>query len=254
MARQDRRRATSAGADPAEDRRVQSAVTDALLEDRQLEAAYRRKGEREARRYILNPLALLQRGPITYLLATADGHEDALLFALHRFERVNVTNAPAKRPKGFALQDCLSNRAAHYGSGKHIRLEASFDAAAGEHLRVTPISEEQTRSADGENRLRLRANVPDTPQLRWWLLAFGNAVTVEAPAALRQWFAEKTAAMAACYADDLPREVALRSRTTLDGALAKCHAVYCSAYALSAEMPSTGTITLKLRITAGLAV
>lgn len=26
------------------------------------------------------------------------------------------------------------------------------------------------------------------------------------------------------------------------GALARCHAVYCSAYALSAEMPSTGTI------------
>lgn len=202
---------------PKIEARVQSIVTDALLEDRQLEVAYRHKGEREARRYILNPLALLQRGPITYLLASAGAHEDVRMFALHRFERVSATDVAAKRPKGFTLQSYLSNGAAHYGNGKRIRLDASFDAAAGEHLRETPISEEQTLSAGGDNRLRLRANVPDTPQLRRWLLAFGDAVTVETPAALRQWFAEKTTAMAACYADDLPHPAgALRTPTTLD--------------------------------------
>jgi hypothetical protein len=84
-------------------------------------------------------------------------------------------------------------------------------------LRETPIGDDQTLTAHREDRVRLRASVPDTPQLRWWLLAFGDTVTVEAPAALRQWFAEKTTAMAACYADDLPHAaVALRGPTTLD--------------------------------------
>lgn len=191
--------------------RIQKAITDALLDDRQLEATYRRKGEREARDYVLNPTALLQRGPITYLLATAGDHQDVLMFALHRFERVTVTDTSVKRPKGFTLQDYLANGAAHFGSGKRIRLEAVFDAVAGEHLHETPLSEDQTLAADGENRLRLRASVPDTPQLRWWLLTFGDTVTVEAPVSLRRWFAERTAAMAARYAEDaLDLPVALR--------------------------------------------
>ena len=48
--------------------------------------------------------------------------------------------------------------------------------------------------------MRVRATVADTPQLRWWLLGFGDAVTVQAPAELRQWFAQTAVAMAASYA------------------------------------------------------
>jgi predicted DNA-binding transcriptional regulator YafY len=185
---------------PKVDPHVQSLVTDALLDDRRLDASYRRKGEREARRYVLNPLALIQRGPVTYLVATVGDYDDALMFALHRFERVRVAAETTRRPKGFDLASLLKNGSAHYGSGKSIRLDLRFATHAAEHLQETALADDQKLSDRGDGHVRLRATVADTPQLRWWLLGFGDTVQVLGPAALRQWFALTTAAMAASYA------------------------------------------------------
>ena len=50
---------------------VLETVQEALLFDRQLEVSYRRPGENEPLALTLHPLALVQRGPVTYLVATA---------------------------------------------------------------------------------------------------------------------------------------------------------------------------------------
>jgi predicted DNA-binding transcriptional regulator YafY len=184
---------------PKVDARVQSIVTDALLDDRRLDATYRRKGERDAREYLLNPLALLQRGPVTYLLACVGDYDDVLMFALHRFERAKVADGQARRPKGFELASFLKDGWAHYGTGKSIRLEARFSAEAAEHLTETPLSEDQKLGNEADGHVRLRATVADTPQLRWWLLGFGDAVEVVGPAALREWFAQTAVRMAKSY-------------------------------------------------------
>jgi predicted DNA-binding transcriptional regulator YafY len=185
---------------PAIDARVQGVVTDALLDNRRLEVRYRRKSEREARRYVLNPLALIKRGPLAYLLATVGDYDDVLMFALHRFERARIAAEKARRPKGFKLAAYLKDGWAHYGTGKSIRLDARFTAAAADHLQETPLADDQRISDEADGRVRVRATVADTPQLRWWLLGFGDAVTVQAPAELRQWFATTAASMAASYA------------------------------------------------------
>ena len=156
---------------PAIDARVQGVVTDALLDDRRLEVRYRRKGEREARRYVLNPLALIQRGPLAYLLATVGDYDDVLMFALHRFAHVKVADGKARRPKGFELASFLKDGWAHYGTGKSIRLEARFSAEAAEHLTETPLSEDQKLGDDADGRVRLRARVCATgrcPRRRTW--------------------------------------------------------------------------------------
>lgn len=103
---------------PKIDARVQATVTDALLDDRRLDATYRRKGEREARHYRLNPLALIPRGPITYLLASVGDYDHVLMFALHRFERVGLAEGKVRRPTGFQLASFLAGGWADYGSGK----------------------------------------------------------------------------------------------------------------------------------------
>ncbi|MHB8493736.1 MAG: WYL domain-containing protein [Casimicrobiaceae bacterium] len=75
-----------------------------------------------------------------------------------------------------------------------------FDAPAADHLQETPLSEDQTIEDAADGRVRVRASVLDTPQLRWWLLGIADGVEVVAPAALRREFAQMTAAMAAHYA------------------------------------------------------
>jgi predicted DNA-binding transcriptional regulator YafY len=69
---------------------------------------------------------------------------------------------------------------------RSIRLDARFTAAAANHLHETPLAEDQRIGDEADGRVRVRATVADTPQLRWWLLGFGDAVTVQAPAELRQ--------------------------------------------------------------------
>lgn len=185
---------------PTIDASVQSCVTNALLHDRQLRVRYRRKGEHEPRSYTLNPLGLVQRGPVSYLVATVGTYQDVLLFALHRFERAGILDDAVVRPPGFQLSDHLARGALDFGTGESIRLEVEFTLDAAEHLLETPLSEDQIVRSARDGRSRVTATVIDTPQLRWWLLGFGADVEVIKPAALREWFATKAAASAARYA------------------------------------------------------
>jgi predicted DNA-binding transcriptional regulator YafY len=179
---------------------VQGSVTDALLLDRQLRVRYRRRGESGTQDYVLNPLALVQRGPITYFLATAFDYPDVRTYSLHRVQSATMLETAVKRPKDFDLERHLATGVLDFGAGKRIRLEARFASESAIHLYESPLSADQQLTPVDKDSVRLRATVNDTPQLRWWLLAFGDNVEVVAPASLRAQFATVAAAMAAAYA------------------------------------------------------
>ena len=61
---------------------------------------------------------------------------------------------------------------------------------AGFHLTETPISANQELKQLGDGRYRLKATLPNTSQLRWWLLGFGQGVEVIKPKSLRDEFKE----------------------------------------------------------------
>ena len=156
---------------------MQQAITDALLNDRRLGVKYRRKGERELRGYVLSPLGLIQRGPVSYLLACIGEHEQPL-----HLRSASLAARDDSRRSGAASQGLRAWRtyltetgALHFGAGRKIRLEAVFDAPAADHLHETPLSHDQTIDDLGEGRVRVRASVLDTPQLRWWLSAWVTA-------------------------------------------------------------------------------
>lgn len=197
---------------PRIDSKVQEIVTDALLYDRRVSVNYRSKGERDVRGYILNPLGLVQRGPISYLLCMVENYDNVRTFAMHRIEHAMMLQDAAKRPKDFTLEDYLATGALHFGAGARMRLDAIFDASAAEHLQEAPLADDQKLAPVGEERVRLQATVTDTPQLRWWLLAFGDQVEVKAPSELRRALGGVAAAMAATYASSGAARLRLRSR------------------------------------------
>ena len=71
-----------------------------------------------------------------------------------------------------------------------IELEAKFDAKSGFHLTETPICENQKLTPQDDGGYLLNASLPDTSQLRWWLLGFGDGVEVLSPKSLRKEFKE----------------------------------------------------------------
>lgn len=184
---------------PKIDRKAYAAITDALLRDRQIKAAYVGRDESQPRELLLHPLALVQRGPVTYLIASAFDYPDVRLYAVHRFRSAEVMDEAAKHT-GFDLDAYIGSGKLGFGEGKSIKLTALVDDEIVVHLRESPLSADQILTPASDGVTRLTATVMDTPQLRWWLLGFGDGVEVLKPAVLRREFVVIARAMTRRYA------------------------------------------------------
>lgn len=186
---------------PEVDEAVLTSLQEALLHDRQVRIAYRKAGAPDARDYALSPLALLQRGPVTYLVAGAPAYEGPRLFAVHRIHAVEVLEAPVARPGDFDLDAFIRQGGANFGAGESVALELRVDATLAAHLAEAPLSEDMAMTAEGDH-FRVRATLPDTWQLRWWILSQAEQAEVLAPAGLRAQVRERLAAALARYDSD----------------------------------------------------
>ena len=156
---------------------VHREISHALLHEKQAEVRYRKKGQEEISIYRIHPLGLVQRGPVIYLYCRLFDYEDARLLALHRIEDVTVLAEDAIYPADFDMDDKAARGIWDFGSGESIQIKLHFTAQAGEHLYETPLSTDQTIVDTGDGHLIVTATVADTPQLKWWILGFGDQVT-----------------------------------------------------------------------------
>lgn len=186
---------------PAVDPAVQDIVYEALLQEKQLQVAYQKRGEAETVDYRVHLLGIVPRGPIIYLVCTLFDFPDVRLLALHRVRTAEMLAAASRTPGGFSLDAYLASGALGFGEieKQTIALEAVFSHGAGDHLHETPLSPDQVLSPLSDGRLRLEASVVQTEQLRWWLLGFGDKVEVVKPKALRQELAHIAAALHSTY-------------------------------------------------------
>ncbi len=182
-------------------------VQQALLNERQLQVMYAAVHQQAVKNYTLNPLALVQRGKITYLIATVARYQNPLRFALHRFKQVELLPNPAKKPENFTLQGYLATGAMQFSEGEQILLEAEIDQILADILEETPLSDDMqlTRLADtteGSNKCyRLSATVFTGWQLIWWLMSHSGSITVQAPDSLRQTIKQRLNSAIAAYQD-----------------------------------------------------
>jgi predicted DNA-binding transcriptional regulator YafY len=178
---------------------AQRTLYEALLLNRQVKIVYHKRGAKGPVEYTVHPLGIVQRGPVFYLVCTLFHYQDVLLLALHRVLSAVLMDEEAIRPKDFELDSYVHSGALDFGAGKKIRLEALFVEQAAEHLHETPLSDDQTITPAGDGWVKVAATVNDTPQLAWWLLAFGEQIEVLKPASLRKDMATSAAAMAKNY-------------------------------------------------------
>lgn len=163
---------------------VLETVQEALLQERELSINYLRPGKPDATEQTLHPQALIQRGPITYLVAMAFEYDDLRLYAVHRIKAAALGDLAARDAIGFSLNSYLAEGRAHFANGKEIILRAHVDNELATLMSETPISTDQTLLPDGKTTL-LSATVADSWQLRWWLLSQGSGITVIDPPNLR---------------------------------------------------------------------
>ena len=171
----------------------------ALLEKRRFDAKYFARREDQYKTYLVNPLALIFRGGVTYLVCTLRDYQDIRLLTLHRFIEATVTQIPRMVPEGFDLDSYIQQGHVDFLLGETIELELLINDEVAIHLHESKLHTQQKITRLQENRHRFQAQVQDTGQLRWWLLGFADQIEVVKPDALRAEFTEKTARMAARY-------------------------------------------------------
>ena len=175
----------------------------ALFYQLQIKACYTRSNKSEASEYILNPIAIIQRGVIIYLLATRTDDSDNTIrtFALHRFATVEILESAAKTPDNFQLDNYLDAGGMGFSHplfrqlpnhGKHTAIELQFTKQAGKSLTESKLSDDQVVTINSDETLTIQATVNLTSQLVWWLRGFGNGLLNAKPVLLYQAVLDKT--------------------------------------------------------------
>jgi predicted DNA-binding transcriptional regulator YafY len=100
---------------------VLECVQDALLANDQIEVEYQAMGKDVAKTLTLNPLGLVQRGPVSYLVATAFTYTDIRLFAVHRMASAKRLYKDIEPRPDFNLDTYIQTGALQFGNGDNIR-------------------------------------------------------------------------------------------------------------------------------------
>lgn len=169
----------------------------ALFYQQQIKARYTRSNKSEASEYILNPIAIIQRGVIIYLLATRTDDPKLTIrtFALHRFASVEILETSAVTPEDFELDSYLDAGGMGFSHpllsqlpdhGKNTAVELTFTKQAGKSLTESQLSEDQVVTINDNDTLRVNATVNMTSQLVWWLRGFGSGLLAAKPELLQQ--------------------------------------------------------------------
>ena len=180
--------------------KTQEAVYEALLEGKRLEITYK-KPNQKTNSYDIDPLALVFRGRVTYLVCSLWDYDDIKHLAMHRIKKATMLDKKMRIPKGFNLDEHISVKEMFHVplSDKKIRLRAIFHGYDADHLKESPLSKDQKLTKKNNGSVLLEATVKSTSQLRWWLMGFGDAVEVLGPKALRNEFAKMAKRLESYY-------------------------------------------------------
>lgn len=185
---------------PALSGSVYQAVSEALLDGYQLGARYRPRDSKSTRNYVLQPIALVLRHQIYYLVATVGDYTDPVHFALHRMESAEVIPTAARQLNGFDLDAYVETSFQYPASPSSLKLRLRVRPAVASHLAERPLGKDQTLSAPDEDWIQVQVEVSDSSELRWWILGFGDQIVVDAPKSLRSEFARIAATLHSQYA------------------------------------------------------
>jgi predicted DNA-binding transcriptional regulator YafY len=180
---------------------VLEVVYRAVLEKRRFSAMYHAADSATTKKYTLNPLGLVYRAGVVYLVGTLWNYEDVRHFALQRFSRPELLEEPSTRPEGFDFERHVrEDRAFEFPQGREISLELRVEAWLGRHLSECKLSvDQEVTPVAGTDEFRVNATLPETEQLVWWLRSLGNSVLVTKPRSLRNRLAAEASTLARRY-------------------------------------------------------
>jgi predicted DNA-binding transcriptional regulator YafY len=172
---------------------VLAVVYEALLKNQRIKATYHAVHNSE-KTYDINPLGLVFRHNVIYLVATIFEYTDIKQLALHRFKNAELLDRVVKVPEGFALEDYIAEGRFNYpvnDNPEDISLKLKVSPFIKQMLQETPLSCKQQITEIDEAHYLIEVSIDNTRQLHRWLRSLGSSVEVLEPADLRAEFADE---------------------------------------------------------------
>ncbi len=167
---------------PVVEKQAQQAIYEGLLQDKQIECIYRARGHLgEEKKYTLNPLGLVQKGAIIYLICTRFDKSEVQTFALHRFKSATVLETRALHPVNFDIDAYIDSGALGFRVDfskptETIELKLVMNEDDAQHFTESQLSKDQKIQQLNNELFQVSAMVPFTSQLVWWLRSFGKKI------------------------------------------------------------------------------
>jgi len=183
-------------------------VAAAVWQDQRITVRYRHPGADEAVTRQLEPLGLVLKAGVWYLVARREG--ELRTYRLSRMEAVQVLDEPFERGDDFDLAAFWQASVANYetsapGAEVRLRATAKGHARLRHHLRA-PVSQHERHEWDGDaddgGRVYCTAAFDTLDEAYAELVQLGSDVEVLEPEALRSRLAETANAVAALYASN----------------------------------------------------
>ena len=92
------------------------------------------RGSKGNIQYRINPIGLVVRDSVIYLVATLAENDELRQFVLHRIKSAQVLEDPATSPRGFDLDEYIAKGGFGWPTGKNIRLIAIFNRGPAQTL------------------------------------------------------------------------------------------------------------------------
>lgn len=185
-------------------------VYQGLQQGKQLRVKSRtRQSPTNPREYLINPLGLVTREGLIYLVwCSAEGGDKVKEFALHRLTEAEVLDDACVLPSGFTLDGFINEeRGFSYlvqpNELPHIDFEFLADKDLAFKLSETPLDMTQRiGEPDADGWSRVTAHVPYTHQLMAWIREQGYNIRVLGPQPLLDEMVSQIRQMAALYEDE----------------------------------------------------
>ena len=173
---------------------IRQKLYQAVYERIQIKALYKKRGSKTSDERHMHPLGIVIKGSMHYLICMMD--EDRIeprYLPLQRFERVELLDEATREPKNFDMEEFIHKNNLGFTFSKDLfTFEAIFDKTMAYHLLEMPLNDTQIVDELDNDKLRIKARIPDTLQFEQWLMSFGSDVEVLKPKKLREKFVKLT--------------------------------------------------------------
>lgn len=164
-----------------------NVVTESLLNEKRFWVDYDSKKSNSLKKFLVNPLGLVYRSNIPYLVCTVGDYTNYLQLAIHRMQSVSLTEQPVNIPEDFNLGEYVGDGAFeyHFDNNKAFVLRAIVSNDAKDYFLERPDSIESCEKKD-ENNFSITAKMIDSLDLRHTLRGFGEKLDILEPLYLRE--------------------------------------------------------------------